>query len=344
MQGAGSEGRRPPSSGGASAFQLEDLPVPPVGDGEVLVRVGACGVSHKDILERNGIYRRDMSFPIVIGYEIAGLVTEVGSQVTELHPGDRVCSKAFASCGMCRYCRTGRETTCLRRRPVRGGYAEYAVLSQDALVKIPDSMSFETACVLGPGAGVAVNAVRDVARVTMTDVVLVTGAAGGLGLPSVQLSARAGARVIALTRSEAKSERLIQAGAADVVIVPPDGDFCPSVCALTDGHGVDVVIDNVGSRVFTAAFDSLALHGRYALVGQLDNEEVKINPARIFFKRAVLAGVGGVSRSQLEDVIEFTRSGQLTTTIDRVLPLAEIAEAHDLVERSAVFGRVIVRP
>jgi len=318
------------------------MPVP--GDDEVLIRVGACGVSHKDVLERNGIYRRDMSFPIVIGFEIAGQVIAAGSQVTELKPGDRVCSKAFASCGQCRYCRSGRETTCRRRKPVRGGYAEYAALPQDALVRIPSDMPFEIACALGPGAGVALNAVRDVARVSLTDTVLVTGATGGVGLPSVQLAARAGARVIALTRSKSKSEHLTHAGAAEVVVIPPDGDFSGAVRALTDGDGVDVVIDTVGSRVFAAAFDSLALHGRYALVGQLYNEEVKINPARIFFKRAVLAGVGSVSRAQLEDVIRLVGNGHLRPIVDRVMPLAEIAEAHRIVEKSAVFGRVVIKP
>lgn len=330
--------------GPPSAFSLEELPIPSVREDDVLIKVGACGVSYKDVVERNGVYRRDMSFPIVIGFEIAGVVEEVGSRVDDLKPGDHVCSKAFASCGRCGYCRSGRETTCRRRRPVRGGYAEHAVLPQDALVRIPVDMPFQVACVLGPGAGVALNAVRDVAHVTLTDLVLVTGATGGVGLPSVQIAAAAGAYVIALTRNIEKRVRLIESGAAEVVVIRPDGTFSESVRALTDGEGVDVVIDTVGSRVFDEAFDSLAPHGRYALVGQLYSEEIKINPARIFFKRAVLAGVGSVSRAQLEDVIRITARGNLEPWIDRIMPLSEIAEAHRLVEQAAVFGRVVIMP
>lgn len=330
--------------GPPSAFTIEDVPLPIVRDDDVLIKVGACGVSYKDVVERNGVYRRDMSFPIVIGFEIAGVVERVGARVADFSPGDHVCTKAFSSCGRCHYCRTGRETTCRQRRPVRGGYAEYACIPQDAFARIPVDMPFETACILGPGAGVALNAVRDVARVTLTDVVLVTGASGGVGLPSVQLAARAGARVIALTRTDEKSARLLEAGADDVVVIPPDGDFSKMVRALTDGNGVDVVIDTVGSRVFNAAFDSLALHGRYALVGQLHDDEVSMSPARIFFKRAVLAGVGSVSRAQLDDIIGLTARGCLTPMIGKVMPLEEIAEAHRLVESAAVFGRVVVTP
>lgn len=330
--------------GPPAAFSLEEVPTPRFGEDEALVRVGACGVSYKDVVERNGVYRRDMSFPIIIGFEIAGVVEAVGPRVRGLAVGDRVCAKAFSSCGRCRWCRTGRETTCRQRRPVRGGYAEYAALAEDALVRIPADMPFEVACGLGPGAGVALNAVRDTARVALAETVLVTGATGGVGLPGVQLAKRAGARVIAVTRGEDKRAPLTQAGADDVVLIPEDGDFSKAVRALTGGEGVEVVIDTVGSRVFNAAFDSLAPHGRYAMVGQLFGEAVSLNPARIFFKRAVLAGVGSVSRAQLEDVVALTARGDLVPRVGRVMPLAEIAEAHRLVEQAAVFGRVVVVP
>jgi NADPH:quinone reductase-like Zn-dependent oxidoreductase len=330
--------------GAPDAFSLEHVPLPVVGADDVLVKVAACGVSYRDVVERNGTYRRDVVFPAIIGYEIGGIVEQVGETVRELRPGDHVCSKAFSSCGHCRYCRTGRETTCRQRKPVRGGYAEYAALPQDALVRIPSDMAFAIACGLGPGAGVALNAVRDTGRVSIGDTVLVTGATGGVGLPSMELAKLAGARVIAVTRSEAKRAFLETAG-ADTVVVSPDGrGFAETVRALTGGEGVDVVIDTVGSRVFDAAFDCLAPHGRYAFVGQLSGEAIAINPARIFFKRAQLLGVGSVSRAQLEDAVRLTAGGKLQPRIGLKLPLDQIAEAHRLVEGAAVNGRVVVEP
>lgn len=330
--------------GGPDAFVLETVETPSPGPDEVLVRVRACGVSYRDVVERNGTYRRDVTFPLVIGLEISGEVAALGSDVLDLKIGDRVCSKAFSACGRCRFCRTGRETTCRRRQPTRGGYADYACLPQDVWVRTPDDMPFETSCALGPGAGVALNAVRDTARVQLGDTVLVTGATGGVGLPSVQIARLAGARVIALTRSAAKRQALLHAGAHDVVVMEEDGGFAPAVKALTDGEGVDVVIDTVGSRVWRDGYDSLAVHGRYAFVGQLFGEEISINPARIFFKRAQLLGVGSVSRAQLADVIAMTARGALKPVVGEIIPLNRIADAHRLVEDAAVTGRVVVTP
>jgi len=329
--------------GPPTAFRLEEVPRPAVGPDDVLVRVVNCGVSYRDAVERNGTYRRDVAYPLIIGLEISGVVEECGDAVPpEFRPGDHVSSKAFSSCGRCRLCRGGRETTCASRRPVRGGYGEYAALNWDALVHVPEEIPFEVSCTLGPAAGVALNAVRDVARVRIAEDVLVTGATGGVGWSSMQIAKLSGARVIAVTRS-ADKEAELREGGADIVLVAPDGDFAAGVRELTGGKGVDVVIDNVGTPVFDAAYDALARHGRYAMVGQLFTAELSINPARVFFKRAELLGVGSVSRSQLEDVIKLTRDGRLKPKIAVVLPLDDIARAHQMVEDAQLVGRVVIR-
>jgi NADPH:quinone reductase-like Zn-dependent oxidoreductase len=205
-------------------------------------------------------------------------------------------------------------------------------------------VSFEQGCTLGPSAGVALNAVRDTARVTLGETVLVTGASGGVGLAALQLAKIAGGRVLALTRSPGKVELLREWGADAVIVAKAGEDFSSQVRALTGGEGVEIVIDTVGSQVFHGAFNSLALHGRYALVGQLTGEEVSINLARIFFKRAQLLGVGSVSRAQLADVVALAGRGLLKTKIAAILPLNEIARAHAMVETGAAFGRVVVTP
>ncbi len=330
--------------GPPDVFSIEDVPAPQPQAGEVLVRVRACGVSYRDVVERNGTYRRDVIFPLIIGLEIAGDVVALGTGAHRLMVGDRVCSKAFSSCGECRYCRNGRETTCRQRRPVRGGYAEFTALPEDAFVRIPNSLSYETASGLGPGAGVALNAVRDVAKVQIGETVLITGATGGVGRPATEIARHAGARVIGVTRSERKRDFLLQSGAHEVIVSPDGADFSSEAKRLTGGEGVDVIVDNVGSRRFHAAFDSLAPHGRYAFVGQLFGEDISINPARIFFKRAQLLGVGSVSRSQLEDVIELAAMNVVRPAIAEVMPLAEIARAHALVEEGRTAGRVVVVP
>lgn len=331
-------------AGPPSAFVLEDVPVPKPGRDDVLVRVEACGVSYRDVVERNGTYKRDVAYPSILGLEISGTVVELGDDVVDLSLGDHVCSKAFVSCGRCRLCRSGRETTCHRRQPVKGGYAEYVALPQDAWVRVPPEIPFEVSCSLGPGAGVALNALRDTSELRIGETVLVTGATGGVGVPSVQIAKAMGARVLAVTRSAAKKSFLEKIG-ADVVIVAGDGEnFSKQVRDVTGGEGVDVVVDNVGSRVFDACFDSLGVHGRYAMVGQLFGEDISINPARIFFKRAKILGVGSVSRAQLEDAIALAARGIVTPQVSEVLPLTEVARAHEIVEKGAAAGRVVLKP
>lgn len=329
-------------TGSPDVLRVEAVPLPVAGPGEALVRVGACGVAFHDVVERNGTYRRDMHFPAILGYEIAGTVVATGEGVADLAVGDRVCTKAFSSCGNCRLCRNGRETSCARRRPVRGGYAQFAAIAQDALVRIPADMPFERACMLGPTVGVAINAVRDTARAGIGDRVLVTGATGGVGLSAVGVAKRSGATVIAVTR-QAESEALLRAAGADEVVVW-DGAANFGKALAAQNRQADVVIDTVGSRVFDAAFAALAVHGRYAFVGQLFGEEISINPARIFFKRAQLLGVGSVSRSQLEDAVALAARGDIVPPIARTFPLAEIAEAHRLAEAGGEPGRIVIIP
>ncbi|MEI9927004.1 MAG: zinc-binding dehydrogenase [Sphingomonas sp.] len=318
--------------------------MPEVGPDDVLVRVGACGVSYRDVVERNGTYRRDVAYPSILGLEIAGSVVGMGSLVADLAIGDHVCTKAFSSCGRCRLCRNGRETTCFERRPVRGGYAEYAALPQDAVVRAPESLPFEIACGLGPGAGVALNACARPSRPCASARPCWSPVpAAGVGVPAVQIARGCGARVLAVTRSEDKRAFLERIGVDEVLVAASGENYGKQVKAITGG-GVDVVIDTVGSRAFDAAFDSLAVHGRYAMVGQLFGEDISINPARIFFKRAQILGVGSVSRSQLEDAIALAVAGVVRPQIARVLPLEDVAEAHRLVEGGAVAGRVILKP
>ncbi|HEY0318419.1 MAG TPA: zinc-binding dehydrogenase [Solirubrobacterales bacterium] len=332
-------------AGPPSAFELEEAPVPAAAAGEVVVRVERCGVSSRDVVERNGTYRRDVTYPLTIGLEIAGVVTEVGPGVDQLAVGDTVCTKAFAACGHCRLCRGGRESTCLARRPVRGGYGEYTALAADAVVRRPPTLPAEQACCLGPAAGVALNAVRDTARVQLGETVLVTGASGGVGSAAVQIAALAGARVIALTRSKAKAAALREDGAEEVVVDDGGGDAArEQLREITDGRGVEVVVDTVGSPLFDLCFDALAVHGRLAFVGELTGGSAAINPARIFFKRAALLGVGSVSRAQLEDAIELAAAGRLRTRVRATLPLGQVARAHELVETAEAPGRVLLDP
>jgi acryloyl-coenzyme A reductase len=331
-------------NGGPEVLKVESVPVPDFGPTQLLLKVEAAGVSYHDIVERNGVYKRGVSLPNIPGIEAAGTVIAVGNSVgDDVHVGDRVAMIPWHGCGFCRLCRSGFETSCRNRKGNKGGYGEYMAVYGDSVAQIPENVNLDEACMFGAATGVALNAVRDVAAVRIGDRVLVTGSSGGIGIPSIQIAKASGAWVLGHTRSEAKAARLKELGVDDVIVSGEGEDFSEEVRRHTDG-GVDVVIDTVGSSVFTSAFRSLDSHGRYAVVGQLVGEEVSINLARIFFKRISLAGVGSVSREQLRDVVKLVEAGQIQPLVAKVFSLNEIADAHALVESGTAFGRVVVRP
>lgn len=328
--------------GGPDVLQIEEVAAPTLGPADVLVQVGACGIAYHDVVQRNGVMRRGTVLPMVLGFEIAGTVIATGPQAKGVAVGDRVVNKPWHSCGRCRFCRQSMETACVERKAVHGGYAEVVALPDEVLVKLPDSISFEIGCTLGAGAAVALNAVKEVGGVRLGETVLISGATGGVGLPAVQIARASGARVLALSRSQDKVQMLRDAGASEVLVIGEE-DFSKDVRALVP-RGVDVVVDTVGSRLFKPSFKSLALGGRFVMVGQLFREDISINPAFIFFQRAKILGVGSARRDQLEDVLSLVEQNIIRPKIAKVLPLDEIAEAHALVEGGAEQGRIIVVP
>jgi len=185
---------------------------------------------------------------------------------------------------------------------------------------------------------------RDIAKVKLGENVLVTGASGGVGLPAIESAKAAGANVIAITRSEAKRAALVEAGVNHVVVAESGHDFSSDVRALTEDEGVDIVVDTVGSRVFQPSFRSLATGGRYLVIGQLAREDVSINLARIIFKASAIFGVTSARRDQLEDTVRLVSAGKLHSRVAAVLPLAEAAHAHALVEAGDVVGRIVLQP
>lgn len=331
-------------NGDPSVLKPEDWPEPVAGPGEVVVEVGAVGVPYHDIVERNGTLRPGHGLPKVLGNEIAGTVVSLGPEVHSLQVGDRVCATGFSTCGLCRYCRTGRETACPNRRVVTGGYAERVAIAANALVPIPQALDFARACMLGSSTAVALGALRDIASARLGETVLVTGASGGVGLPALQIARALGARTIAITRSPAKEAAIRDAGADDVVVAKDGADFSNTVRNLTGGVGVDIVVDTVGSRVFAPAFRSLGITGRYLVIGQLFREEITINPAHILFKCASIFGVTNARRDQLADTIAMVSAGVIDPRVAAVLPLLEAAAAHELVEAGEMVGRVVLTP
>ena len=336
--------------GDASVLQIEDVADPIARNGEAIIAVESCGVCFHDVVVRNGTLKAGVELPLIPGHEVAGVIISLSGDAQGFAVGDRVATTQRSHiCGHCSWCRSAREPLCddaqfMGDRGLNGGYAEFVCVGVDNLVRIPDSVTPEQASIAACAIGTVLHAVRDVGQVRAADSVLVTGAGGGLGIHAVQLARLSGARVIAQTTSPAKAERIRQAGAHDVVITPRGTDFSATVRQLTDGHGVHCAIDNVGTPLFSPTRKSLAKAGRWVLVGQLTGDFVPFNPAQLFLRNISMLSATSTTRQGLSDTLALIAQGAVQPVIEAVMPLADAAAAHSLLEAGSISGRIVLRP
>ncbi len=329
--------------GGPDVIRAAELEIPRVGPGQVLVRVRACGVCFLDTIVRSGL-RSKAKRPLILGHEIAGDVAEVGSGVQTVKTGDRVAVAYRIVCGHCLYCRAERESLCANTRGVGvdmdGGYAEYALIPELSLQRVPDGVGYEQAAVCGCVVGACYVGLVKKANVRPGETVLVTGAGGGIGIHSVQIAKMCGARVIAITTSPGKVDRIREAGGDEVICT--SGDFSDAVRKLSDGRGADVVLESVGSPVFAASFRALAKGGRFVFAGELTGAPASFNAALIIYKEPIITGVQAPTGGELGEVLHLVATGRLKPVVSEVAPLAEAGRVHKMLAEKSHFGRVVL--
>jgi D-arabinose 1-dehydrogenase-like Zn-dependent alcohol dehydrogenase len=336
--------------GGTDVLKMERIPDPTPGPKDVVIKVDACGVCFHDIVTRNGTLKFGVKMPCILGHEISGIVVETGRDVRGFAKGDRVATvQRYHICGACRYCRSGRETLCPDRKftgdwGLVGGYAEYVAIEDDNVAHVPDSVDLQDASIVACAIGTILNAIREVGRLSPGETALVTGAGGGLGMHAVQLARLAGAYVIAQTTSAEKAARIKELGAHEVIVHGRGEDFSGAVKKATNGQGVDVAIDNVGSQLFEPIRRSMGIGGRWILIGQLTGQFVPFNPAQLFLKNVSMLSATSTTRRQLEDCLALVGRGAVKPIVSLALPLEQAAQAHDLVESGKSLGRIVLRP
>jgi len=311
--------------GGPESLRYEDVAPPRPGSGEALVKIAASGVNYLDVQYRAG--RVKAPLPFVIGSEGAGVVTDVGPDVRDVRPGDRV---AYVM--------------------VLGSYAEYAVVPATKLVPLPDSVDFESAAALMLQGMTAHYLTHSTFPVKEGDTALVHAAAGGVGLMITQVARLRGARVIATAGTDEKAEIARAAGAHEVIVYTRQ-DFEPEVKRLTNGRGVDVVYDAVGRDTFDKSLNCLRPRGYLALFGFSSGPVTGFDPATLGVKGSLFLTRPGLNqyiatREELlmraNTVLGWLSDGTLTLRIGRVFPMAEAAVAHTELEARRTTGKLIL--
>jgi NADPH2:quinone reductase len=312
--------------GGPEKMREMDVPIPTPGPKDALVKIAFSGVNFIDVYFRTGLYKGET--PIVLGSEASGTVESVGSEVTELGPGDRV---AYAM--------------------VRGSYAEYAVVPAAQLVKVPDAVDLETAAAIMLQGMTAHYLTHSTFPLAPGHACLVHAAAGGTGGLIVQMARHRGARVFGTVSTEEKAREAKNLG-ADETINYTTQDFEVEVKRLTSGRGVDVVYDSVGKTTFDKSLSVIRPRGTLALFGQSSGSVPPLDPAvlnargSLYLTRPNLAH-HMLSREELlwraGDVMNYIASGAVKVRIAAIYPLAEAAAAHRDLEGRKTAGKLLLK-
>ncbi len=326
--------------GDITVLKYEDVEVPEPGVGQVRVRLHAAGVNHRDIWVRQGSLGPS-SQAVIPGSDGAGEIDAIGAGVRDWSVGQKVVINPGLSCGTCPACLRGDHPACPAFRIFDGTYAEYAVVPAENLVAMPGGLTFAEAASIGiPYVTAEDFLIR--AHALPGQTLLLWGATGGLGLATLQLARLRGLRVVAVTRSPQRADKLRQKGADDVVLWTAGDDVSDAVMSLTQGRGADLVVDSVGQASFPHSLASVARGGVIVTVGATTGGSVTLDLGRLFRHRVQLLGAFMGSSSILPRLLPLFARGVLVPFIDSTFPLEQADQAHEQMENQGVFGKLIL--
>lgn len=308
---------------------MAERPVPAYADNEVLIKVMAAGVNRPDVFQRKGNYPPPAGAPQDIpGLEIAGTVVAIGATVTHLMVGDKVCALVMG-----------------------GGYAQYCNAPEEQCLPIPDNLTFAEAASLPETFFTVWSNVFDRAALKDNDTLLVHGGSSGIGVAAIQMATALGHKVYVTAGSEDKCNFCEALGATRAINYKTE-NFADVITQVTDGKGVDVILDMIGGDYTAGNIKSLAVEGRLVLINTMNGNNVEINLAQVMRKRLVITGsmlrarevkFKGAIAAKLKSIIwPLLLSGDIKPVIHSVFLAEQAAAAHELMESSAHIGKIIL--
>ncbi|GAA4369261.1 NAD(P)H-quinone oxidoreductase [Nocardioides caricicola] len=315
-------------AGGPEVLSVAELPDPEPGPGEVLLQVAAAGLNRADLLQRQGFYPPPPGASDIIGMECSGTVAALGEGVTGWSVGDEACALLSA-----------------------GGYAERVAVPAGQLMPVPAGVDLVTAAALPEVAATVWSNVFMVAGLEPQETLLVHGGAGGIGTFAIQLAHQLGAKVLTTAGTPEKRAACAALG-ADVTIDYREEDFVAVVKESTDGHGADVILDNMGAKYLDRNLDALATEGRLVIIGMQGGTKAELDINKLLRKRgAVIATTlrarptaekSAICASVVEHVWPLVAEGLVRPVVHGTMPLAEVAAAHALMESGAHSGKILL--
>jgi putative PIG3 family NAD(P)H quinone oxidoreductase len=314
--------------GDASVLRWQEVDDPVVAPGEVLIDVAASAVNRADLLQRQGFYQPPPGAPLYLGLECSGRIASLGDGVAGWSAGDEVCALLSG-----------------------GGYATRVAVAAGLLLPVPEGVSLIEAAALPEVVCTVWSNVFMAAALQPHETLLIHGGASGVGTMAIQLGRQLGARVLVTAGSAKKIEQCVALGATAGIDYRAE-DFVDRVQELTDGHGADVILDNMGASYLARNVDALALEGRLVVIGMQGGRRAELDLSMLMAKRAAVLSTSLRARpldekativsSVRQHVWPLFASGDIRPVVDRVLPMADAAQAHRIVEASEHVGKVLL--
>jgi NADPH2:quinone reductase len=314
--------------GGPEVLRPVEMPAPQPGPREVLIRVAAAGVNRPDVMQREGKYPPPPGASDIPGLEVAGIVASCGPEVQRWREGDQVCALVAG-----------------------GGYAEYCVAPDVQCLPIPSAVEVVSAAGMPETFFTVWTNVFERGRLRAGESFLVHGGASGIGTTAIQMARAFGARVFATAGTDEKCNACEQLG-AERAINYNTHDFVAALLRLTDGKGVDVILDMVGAPYFTRNVDLLALEGRLVQIAVLRGAKAEVNLVRILRQRLTVTGStlrsrtveekGAIAAAVEKSIWPLVHEGKIRPVIYATFPLAQAAEAHRLMESGSHIGKILL--
>ena len=333
--------------GGPEVLRYEEVPDPNPGRGEVVIEVRATSINHIDIFLRRGMPGVKVPLPKIAGSDAAGIIREVGPDVSGLSTGQRVTINPGVSCGRCEFCSAGFASQCASYHIIGehsdGAYAQLVKVPAHVVLPIPDSMSFEEAAAAPLVFLTAWSMMVGKGNIRPGEDILILGAGAGVGTAAIQIAKLAGCRVFVTASTDEKLERARKLG-ADILINYATVEFDRKIRDLTNRRGVDVVVDYIGADTWVRSLRSARRGGRVLTCGATTGFAPQTDLRQIYFRQVQVIGSTMGSHREFLDVLKCVFRGQLRPVIDRVLPLADASKGHELIEQRAVFGKIVLTP
>lgn len=333
--------------GGPQVLEYADVPEPRIRANEVLVQVKACALNHLDIWARGGLRGIEIPLPHILGNDVAGVVKEAGELVTWVNAGDEVMVQPGVSCGHCEACLSGHDNFCPEydiigyRRD--GGYAEFIAVPGVNIIPKPAKLSWEEAAALPLVTVTAWHMLVTRANVQPGETVLVHAAGSGVGSIAIQVAKLRGARVITTASTDEKLAHARELG-ADETVNYTGSDWPKEVRRLTGRKGVDVVVEHTGAATWPGSIATLKHNGRLVTCGATSGYDAQTDLRQVFYRHLNILGSFMGSKAELLEAMKFVEQGRIRAVVDRVLPLSEARQAHELIENRAQFGKIVLRP